>query len=54
MRAAPLPAVASFPAKRPRKAIDYCLASPEVTVTASILDVAGSDHLPLLVDVAVS
>jgi endonuclease/exonuclease/phosphatase family metal-dependent hydrolase len=52
--AEPSPAAPSFPAKRPRKAIDYCLASPEAAVTASILDAAGSDHLPLLVDVAVS
>jgi endonuclease/exonuclease/phosphatase family metal-dependent hydrolase len=45
------PGLASFPARRPRKAIDYCLSSPEVAVTASVLDVAGSDHLPLLVNV---
>jgi endonuclease/exonuclease/phosphatase family metal-dependent hydrolase len=45
------PGLPSFPARRPRKAIDYCLASPDVALKASLLDVAGSDHLPLLVDV---
>jgi endonuclease/exonuclease/phosphatase family metal-dependent hydrolase len=52
MRAQPDPAVPSFPAKRPRKAIDYCLASPGVEVTAEVLPVPGSDHLPLLVRAA--
>jgi endonuclease/exonuclease/phosphatase family metal-dependent hydrolase len=44
----PDPAQPSFPASDPAVAIDYCVASPGVSVAARILPGAGSDHLPLL------
>ena len=44
----PDPPQPSFPASDPAVPIDYCVASPGVSVTARILTVAGSDHLPLL------
>ena len=44
----PDPPQPSFPASDPAEPIDYCVASPGVSVTARILTVAGSDHLPLL------
>jgi endonuclease/exonuclease/phosphatase family metal-dependent hydrolase len=45
----PAPAQPTFPADRPRKPIDYCIASPGVRVDARALPVTGSDHLPVLV-----
>jgi endonuclease/exonuclease/phosphatase family metal-dependent hydrolase len=44
----PDPPQPSFPASDPAEPIDYCVASPGVSVTARILAAAGSDHLPLL------
>ena len=44
----PDPPQPSFPASDPAAPIDYCVASPGVSVAASILTAAGSDHLPLL------
>ena len=44
----PDPPQPSFPASDPAEPIDYCVASPGVSVTARILTAAGSDHLPLL------
>ena len=44
----PDPAQPSFPASDPAQPIDYCVASPGVSVAASVLPAAGSDHLPLL------
>lgn len=37
-----------LPASDPAAPIDYCVASPGVSVAARILTAAGSDHLPLL------
>jgi endonuclease/exonuclease/phosphatase family metal-dependent hydrolase len=47
---APDPAQPTYPASRPRKPIDYCVASPDVSLSARVLKAAGSDHLPVLVD----
>jgi endonuclease/exonuclease/phosphatase family metal-dependent hydrolase len=46
----PDPAQPTYPASRPRKPIDYCIASPDVSLSARALQTAGSDHLPVLVD----
>jgi endonuclease/exonuclease/phosphatase family metal-dependent hydrolase len=43
---------ATFPAHRPRTAIDYILASPGVRTTTEVLPAPGSDHLPLLAEVS--
>lgn len=43
---------ATFPAHRPRTAIDYILTSPGVGTTTEVLRAAGSDHLPLLAEVS--
>jgi len=45
----PHPARPTFPARFPYRSIDYCIASPGVSVRARPLRTAGSDHLPLLV-----
>jgi endonuclease/exonuclease/phosphatase family metal-dependent hydrolase len=45
----PAPAQPTFPTGRPRKPIDYCIASPGVVLDARALAVTGSDHLPVLV-----
>jgi endonuclease/exonuclease/phosphatase family metal-dependent hydrolase len=45
----PDPAQPTFPAGRPRKPIDYCIASPGIGLDARALPVTGSDHLPVLV-----
>lgn len=45
----PSPAQPTFPAHRPRKAIDYCIASPGLGLDARALPATGSDHLPVLV-----
>jgi endonuclease/exonuclease/phosphatase family metal-dependent hydrolase len=42
----------TFPADRVRKEIDYFLVSPDVSGSASVLPVAGSDHLPVLITAA--
>jgi endonuclease/exonuclease/phosphatase family metal-dependent hydrolase len=44
----------TFPARRPRDAIDYVLAAPGVEVTAEVLRAPGSDHLPLLAEVTLA
>jgi endonuclease/exonuclease/phosphatase family metal-dependent hydrolase len=44
----------TFPARRPRHAIDYVLTSPGVEVTAEVLRAPGSDHLPLLAEVTLA
>jgi endonuclease/exonuclease/phosphatase family metal-dependent hydrolase len=44
----PHPARPTFPARSPIKALDYCIASPGVSLHARPLKTAGSDHLPLL------
>jgi endonuclease/exonuclease/phosphatase family metal-dependent hydrolase len=44
----PHPARPTFPARFPYRAIDYCVASPGVSVRARPLRTSGSDHLPLL------
>lgn len=45
----PEPAQPTYPITEPVDAIDYCIASTGLTVEARVLQVAGSDHLPLLV-----
>jgi endonuclease/exonuclease/phosphatase family metal-dependent hydrolase len=45
----PSPARPTYPARFPYRSIDYCIASPGVSVRARPLRTAGSDHLPLLV-----
>jgi endonuclease/exonuclease/phosphatase family metal-dependent hydrolase len=45
----PRPARPTFPARFPYRSLDYCIASPGVSVRARPLYTAGSDHLPLLV-----
>ena len=46
---APRPAQPTSPANKPVAAIDYCLASLGLSLGAEVLDVNGSDHLPVLV-----
>jgi endonuclease/exonuclease/phosphatase family metal-dependent hydrolase len=48
VRVHPDSGVPTFPAHRPRTRIDYFLASPDVSVSASVLSAGGSDHLPIL------
>lgn len=50
--ARPDTAAPSYPASSPAEPIDYVLASPSLTVSAAVLDRPGSDHLPLLAEVA--
>jgi endonuclease/exonuclease/phosphatase family metal-dependent hydrolase len=45
----PDPPQLSHPAAKPVRAIDYCVASPGLAVTARVLPAPGSDHLPVLV-----
>jgi endonuclease/exonuclease/phosphatase family metal-dependent hydrolase len=47
----PDPARPTFPAHRPRRAIDYCLASAGIFLRSEVLRTQGSDHLPLLTHV---
>jgi endonuclease/exonuclease/phosphatase family metal-dependent hydrolase len=47
----PDPPQLSHPAAKPVRAIDYCIASPGLAVTARVLPAPGSDHLPVLVRV---
>jgi endonuclease/exonuclease/phosphatase family metal-dependent hydrolase len=44
----------TYPADQPAEPIDYCIASPELSVKAEALPVAGSDHYPILVSCNVS
>lgn len=54
IRVFPPHAEPTFPTRRPRTAIDYVLASDGVEMTAEVLRVPGSDHLPLLAEVTPS
>jgi endonuclease/exonuclease/phosphatase family metal-dependent hydrolase len=45
----PGPAQPTYPAHRPVEPIDYCVASPGLHVTGTVLEVSGSDHLPVVV-----
>lgn len=45
----PEPAQPSYPANAPVEPIDYCIASSGLLVEGKVLEVGGSDHLPLLV-----
>jgi endonuclease/exonuclease/phosphatase family metal-dependent hydrolase len=38
----------TYPAGEPAVCIDYCIARPGMRVDSTVLDVAGSDHLPVL------
>jgi endonuclease/exonuclease/phosphatase family metal-dependent hydrolase len=44
----PARAQPTFPARHPRAAIDYCIASPGIFLRSEVLRTKGSDHLPLL------
>ena len=46
---APDPVQPTYPAGQPTEAIDYCLAVAGGTVSATVLQALGSDHLPLLI-----
>lgn len=41
----------TYPAEQPTEPIDYCIASPGTILDATVLPVAGSDHLPVCVAV---
>lgn len=49
----PQPPKATFPARRPLRAIDYCLAPAGVRAEARVLRAAGSDHRAVLVSAEV-
>jgi endonuclease/exonuclease/phosphatase family metal-dependent hydrolase len=51
VRVYPDPPQLSHPARFPVRAIDYCIASPGLPVTARVLTAPGSDHLPVVVQV---
>lgn len=51
LQVSPDPVQPTYPATQPAEAIDYCLAVPGSTVSATVLQALGSDHLPLLVTV---
>ena len=48
LRCHPAAGEPTYPARRPKIAIDYFLTSPDVTMKAEVLHVSGSDHLPIL------
>jgi endonuclease/exonuclease/phosphatase family metal-dependent hydrolase len=45
----PEPAQPTYPASEPVEPIDYCMASPGLLVEGKVLEVMGSDHLPVVV-----
>lgn len=45
----PEPPQPTYPITEPIEPIDYCIASAGLTAEAVVLQVAGSDHLPLLI-----
>jgi endonuclease/exonuclease/phosphatase family metal-dependent hydrolase len=49
LHVSPDPVQPTYPANQPAEAVDYCLAVPGSTVSATVLHALGSDHLPLLV-----
>lgn len=44
----PKSAQPTYPAGKPIESIDYCLASPDLSVEGKVLPVGGLDHLPLV------
>jgi endonuclease/exonuclease/phosphatase family metal-dependent hydrolase len=48
-RVSPDPVQRTYPASHPAEAIDYCLSAAGNTVSATVLQAPGSDHLPLLI-----
>jgi endonuclease/exonuclease/phosphatase family metal-dependent hydrolase len=48
LRAYPETATPTYPTNHPTACIDYCVAPPGMQIHARVLDVAGSDHLPIL------
>jgi endonuclease/exonuclease/phosphatase family metal-dependent hydrolase len=48
-RTSPDPVQRTYPASHPAEAIDYCLSATGNTVSATVLQAPGSDHLPLLI-----
>ncbi|HEY2261274.1 MAG TPA: endonuclease/exonuclease/phosphatase family protein [Streptosporangiaceae bacterium] len=51
LQVSPDPLQPTYPVEHPAEAIDYCLAAAGSSISASVLKVPGSDHLPLLVAV---
>ncbi|MGH3276170.1 MAG: endonuclease/exonuclease/phosphatase family protein [Streptosporangiaceae bacterium] len=51
IQVSPDPVQPTYPANEPAEAIDYCLAVPGSTVSATVLQSRESDHLPLLITV---
>jgi endonuclease/exonuclease/phosphatase family metal-dependent hydrolase len=50
----PEPTQPTYPTHKPAEPIDYCLASPGLLVEGQVLEVAGSDHLPLVITAGVN
>jgi endonuclease/exonuclease/phosphatase family metal-dependent hydrolase len=50
IRAMPDPPTATYPAERPAEPIDYFVVPAGCQARAKVLDTAGSDHLPVLLD----
>jgi endonuclease/exonuclease/phosphatase family metal-dependent hydrolase len=46
----PTTSTPTYPAHDPVGAIDYCLAPPDQQVQVIVLNITGSDHLPILAD----
>jgi endonuclease/exonuclease/phosphatase family metal-dependent hydrolase len=51
LQVSPDPVQPTYPANQPAEAIDYCLTTAGSTVSATVLQAPGSDHLPLLITV---
>jgi endonuclease/exonuclease/phosphatase family metal-dependent hydrolase len=51
LQVSPDPVQPTYPVTQPAEAIDYCLAAAGSTVSATVLQAMGSDHLPLLVTI---
>lgn len=49
VRAYPLDPIPTYPTSNPSKPIDYCIAGRAQHIDVRVMDVAGSDHLPILV-----
>jgi endonuclease/exonuclease/phosphatase family metal-dependent hydrolase len=48
----PQPEQPTYPVGQPAEPIDYCIASPGLSVEVEVLPVAGSDHYPVLLSSA--
>jgi endonuclease/exonuclease/phosphatase family metal-dependent hydrolase len=47
--ACPEPAQPTYPESEPVEPINYCMASPDLFVEGKVLEVGGSDHLPVMI-----